>query len=126
MLQRYITPRRVAPYMISGATGVHILVRMRRLSRQPAIDIPLHFFLLKNTDVVLALGGTSVVMWQLGTRKARRQHASNRSKQSTNGSVAGVVDKPLIRSVVHELRQIFTSILLGLGLIKQKADKGQT
>jgi len=48
MAQIPITPRHVAPYVIGGATGVHILTRMRRLSKQPASDVPLHFFLLKN------------------------------------------------------------------------------
>src|SRR4051812_10956908 len=96
-----ITPRRVAPYIISGATGVHILTRMHQLSRQPAIDIPLHFFLLKHTDVVLSLGGTSLVMWQLAKYKPRQQ------TDSSNGSAIQTPKTSVISGVVHELRQIF-------------------
>jgi len=122
MLHLAITPRRVAPYIISGATGVHILARMRHLSRQPATDAPLHFFLLKNTDVVLALSGASVVIWQLAKHRPRRQTTAAPS----NGSAPSATGTSLIVGVVHELRQIFTSLLLGLGLIKRKANSGNS
>jgi hypothetical protein len=73
--------------------------------------------LLKNTDVVLALGGASVVIWQLANHKPR-QHALSSS------SAARTTNTSLIARVVHELRQIFTALLLGLGLIKRKANTG--
>jgi hypothetical protein len=117
-----ITPRRVAPYIISGATGVHILVRMRYLSQQPAADMPLHFFLLKNSDVMLTIGGASVIIWQLARRKPRQIAITSSSTDSHTNSVG----TSLIASVVHELRQIFTSLLVGLGLINNKAKAGNT
>jgi hypothetical protein len=115
-----ITPRRVAPYIISGATGVHILARMRYLSQQPAADMPLHFFLLKNSDVVLTIGGASVIIWQL----ARRKPGQKAMTSSPNDSRENTVATSLIGNVVHELRQIFTSLLIGLGLINNKAKAG--
>ena len=126
MAQIPITPRRVAPYVISGATGVHILRRMRRLSKQPASDIPLHFFLLKNTDVVLALGGASAVIWHLASRKPRQRMPRTTTLARSTGLAATAPDKSLIAGVVHELRQIFTALLLGLGLLKRRAEAGDT
>jgi hypothetical protein len=117
-----ITPRRVAPYVVGGATGAHILARMRHLSRQPAKDMPLHFFLLKNSDIIVALGGASVIIWRLAKHKPRQGSVS----ASFNDSGAAALETSLIASVVHELRQIFTSLLLGLGLINSKAKKGNT
>jgi hypothetical protein len=121
MAQVHITPRRVTPYVVSGATGVHVLARMHRLSRQPATDAPLHFFLLKHTDVVLALGA-SIIVWH------RAHHPTPRSTTTApfNGSVVSMSDKSLIADVVHELRQIFTALLIGLGLINRKAHSGDT
>jgi hypothetical protein len=95
---------------------------MRNLSRQPAIDIPLHFFLLKHTDVVLSLGGASVAIWHLAKHRPRQQITAEQS----NGSAGSTTSTSLIASVIHELRQIFTSLLLGLGLINRKANAGNT
>jgi hypothetical protein len=121
-----VTPRRVAPYVIGGATGLHVLARMRHLSRQPATDAPLYFFLLKNTDVVLAMGGASVVIWQLAKHRPGQQQPQKTTRAPSNGSQETVPDKSLIAGVVHELRQIFTALLLGLGIIRRKADTGDT
>ena len=126
MAQLSITPRRVAPYVISGATSVHILMRMRRLSRQPAIDVPLHFFLLKHTDVMLSLGGASVVIWQLAKHKPRSMTPESLTPAHSNGFVVHTLDKPVIAGVIHQLRQIFTALLLGLGLVERKADGDHT
>ena len=122
MLHLPITPRRVAPYVISGATGVHILARMRYLSRQPALDIPLHFFLLKHTDVLLSLGSASVVIWQLAKHKPRQYITAARS----NGAAVNTLNTSVVANIVHELRQTFTALLLGLGLVDRKADTGNT
>jgi hypothetical protein len=95
---------------------------MRHLSRQPATDAPLHFFVLKHTDVVLALGGASVAIWQLAKHKPRHQTTDAPS----NGSDASTMGTSLIVGVVHELRQVFTSLLVGLGLIRRRANAGNT
>jgi len=121
MAQLHITPRRIAPYLISGATGIHILARLRYATKQPAKDAPLHFFLLNHTDIVLTLSGASIVLWQIAQHNPRQTRAD-----SSNGSSAHTTNASLIGSVVHELRQIFTSLLLGLGLIKRKANNANT
>jgi hypothetical protein len=126
MAQLLITPRRVAPYVISGATGVHVILRMRNLSRQPATDAPFYSFLLKNTDVILALGGASVVIWQLAQHKPRQQTPGSMTAVGSNDFAGSISEKSLIARVVHELRQVFTALLLGLGLIERKADTGNT
>src|SRR6188768_3805946 len=102
MAQLPISPRRVAPYVIGGATGLHVLARMHRLSHQPATDAPLYIFLLKNSDVVLAMGGASVVIWQLARRRPR-QLSQTATLTPSNGSLETVPDKSLIAGIVHEL-----------------------
>jgi hypothetical protein len=126
MVQRSIAPRSVAPYVVGGATGLYILARMRYLSRQSAKKAPLQIFLLKNTDVLLSLGGASVALWQLAKHRPRRDTAHGTSAQATSGFAASIEDTSLIADVVHHLRQVFTTLLLGLGLIKRRADAGQT
>jgi formylmethanofuran dehydrogenase subunit B len=59
-------------------------------------------------------------MWQLAKHKPRQQ------ADSPNGSATHTPNTSVIAGVVHELRQIFTSILLGLGLINKKAKAGNT
>lgn len=114
----HITPRHAAPYLLSGASGVHILVRMWRLSRQPARNGPVHMFLLKHTDVVLVLTGLPVV-WHFAQR-----HEVRTTKDSPD--ISATTTQPIIMQVAHQLRQIFTSLLLGLGLIERKVSKKQS
>ena len=113
-----ITPGRVGPYLLSGASGAHILMRMWRLSRQPASTAPLHLFLLKHTDVILVLGSGPVIIWHLTRRNHR--HVSNGSP------LANHPDQSLIPYIAHQLRQVFTALLLGLGLIKRRATANTT
>jgi hypothetical protein len=126
MARLQISPRRVAPYVVSTASGLHILRRMWRLSRMPATDAALHVFLLKHTDVILILGSGPVIIWHL--RKLREQGSTlNGSTQHPSDEATGdTADASLISSVAHRLRQVFTSLLLGLGLIKRKANAGKT
>lgn len=123
MLHLPLAPRRVAPYIISGATGLHILARMRHLSQQPATDATIYSFVLKNTDVVLALSGASVVLWQLAKAKPR-QVTTTTTARFSNSSAVTRPNRSLIIGVVHALRQVFTALLLGLDLISRKVDTG--
>src|SRR5262245_40921337 len=112
MVLPYIAPRRVVPYLISGASGVHVLARMWQLSKLPATDIPLHIFLFNHTDVILVLGSAPIV-WHLTQRQHRHTaHRSLGADQSTQTTIP---------RIAHRLRQVFTVILLGLGLIRHKA-----
>jgi hypothetical protein len=74
----HVAPRRVAPYVISGASGAHILARFWRVGRAPARNAPLHQFLARHSDVMLILGSSYVAVWRL----AKRHHQDN---SMTNG-----------------------------------------
>jgi hypothetical protein len=63
MLRQRIRPRQLAPWVMGGASGAHIVVRMWRLSRAPASDVPLKQFLLANSDIPLVLCGESAAVW---------------------------------------------------------------
>lgn len=106
-----IAPRRIAPYLLSGVSTIHILTRMRRLSTHPAKDVPLHLFLLRNSDIVVVLVGYPIV-WHF-TRQPRNDGRTN----------ADGAKSALISQIVHQLRQVFTNLLLGLGLIKRKVEQ---
>jgi hypothetical protein len=97
---------------------------MRSLSRQPASDTPLYFFLLENTDVLLTLGGASLVIWQLAKARPRQSTISTSSSRFSNGSAAARSDSSPVKGVVHKLRQVFTALLLGLDLISRKVEAG--
>jgi hypothetical protein len=96
---------------------------MRSLSRQPATDAPLYFFLLKNTDVLLTLGGASLVLWQLAKAKPRQGTTDITARFSNSSAIARPHKSPVTR-VIHELRQVFTALLLGLDLISRKVETG--
>jgi hypothetical protein len=121
-----ISPRRVAPYVVSTASGLHVLRRMWRLSRMPASDAALHVFLLKYTDVVLILGSGPVIIWRLAKNGAKGSNLNGLTEHPSDGATTDTTGASLISSVAHQLRQVFTSLLLGLGLIKRKANAGET
>jgi len=121
-----ISPRRVAPYVVSTASGLHVLRRMWRLSRMPASDAALYVFLLKYTDVILIVGSGPVIIWSL-TKRGKKESTLNRStERPSDGATADTSGEAIIRGVAHQLRQVFTALLLGLGLIKRKANAGET
>ena len=118
MAQAPNTARRVAPYVLSGASSLHILARLWRLSRLPASTIPLHVFLLEHTDVILVISSGPIVIWHLAKRHYQR---------STPGApLSSHSIMTFLPEVAHQLRQVFTALLLGLGLIKRKAAAGKT
>ena len=117
MVPLHITPRRVAPYLLGGASGVHILARMWRLSRLPTSKGPLHLFLLKHSDVILVLSSGPVIIWHLAQRQQRRITDSRPTENNATQTI--------IPQIVHQLRQVFTALLLGLGVIKRKVTANQ-
>ena len=126
MAQLQISPRRVAPYVLSTASGLHVLQRMWRLSRKPASDAALHIFLLKHTDVVLILTSSPIIIWQLRKHHQQGSALNGTAEHPSDRATAGTTDASLISSVARRLRQVFTALLLGLGLIKRKANAGKT
>ena len=110
-----IRPHRVAPYVLSGASGVHILARMWQLSKLPPREDPLHLFLLRNSDIVFVLTGGTAVWYIL---QHRREIDSERNANLP-------AEHYVLLQAVDQLRQVFTALLLGLGLIQRKTLKHQ-
>ena len=115
MTEHHLAPRHVAPYLVSGATSLHILVRMWRLSRLPASDTPLPAFLLNHADVLLVLGSGPMVVWHIAKR-----HRLHQLPAATANA-----ERSLLAHSAHQLRQVFTALLIGLGLISRKATTGR-
>jgi hypothetical protein len=113
----HLTPRQLAPHLVRGAYGVHILLRMWRLSKLPPSKAPLHLFLLQNTDVILAFTSAPVV-WRVAQRQYRRRISMDRGESGSQSS--------LVHDVAHRLRQVFTVLLLGLGIIKRRAARNRS
>jgi hypothetical protein len=117
----HFAPRRVVPYVISGASGAHILARLWRLSRAPARNAPLHQFLARHSDIMLVLCSSYMAVWRL----AKRHHQDN---LMTNGQYTDRLTPAVRQHTVHQLRQVFTALLLGLGMISRRlaANKADT
>ena len=125
MAQLPITAYRVAPYVLGGVSGVHVLARMWRLSRRPASDVALHLFLLKHSDVLLIIGSGPIIVWHLAKRRQQQGSLDGPTAQMTDGATDESVRDSIISDIAHQLRQVFTALLLGLGLIKRRADAGR-
>jgi hypothetical protein len=119
MTEQRLVPRHVAPYLVGGASSLHIFVRLWLLHRRPASDAPLHVFLLKHTDVLFVLGAAPVVVWRI----AKWHPLQPLPDPSTTADPSL---RTLIAHTAHELRQVFTALLLGLGLIRRKVMTGKT
>jgi hypothetical protein len=119
-LPRFV-PRRVVPDVVSGASSAHVVARLWRLSRAPARETPLHLFLARHSDVILLLCSSHVALWRL----AKRHHQDN---SITNGQHADTLTPSAPHDTVHQLRQVFTALLLGLGMITRRltANKADT
>lgn len=114
MLQREIAIEHVAPWLVSGASGLYILARARRLSEaQPSHD-PLSHFLRGQSDMILMLCGSQLV-WYVTRRRRRRPQRLPRS----NGTWAPTA------LAMHQLRQVFTALIIGTGLLARKASAGK-
>jgi hypothetical protein len=91
------------------------MARARRLAMAKATRAPLVRFLFGQSDVILMLCGGPAV-WYIAQR--RRQSGAN----VVGG---GVVRGPSARAI-HQLRQVFTALLLGTELLARKASTGKT
>jgi hypothetical protein len=115
MLHRQLALDQVAPWLVSGASGCYIVARARRLSRAKASRVPWSRFLLNQSDMILMLFGSPAI-WHLTRRRSPIQTAMRK----------GTGDRETISaSVTHQLRQIFTVLLIGLGLIARRAAEGR-
>ena len=113
MVERQIPIEHVAPWVVSSVSGCYIIVRARRLSRAKPSSTPLFHFLLRQADVILMLCSGPAI-WYV-TQIRRRSEA--KKKERVRGTQA---------RAVHQLRQVFTALLIGTGLLARKAAAGKT
>jgi len=111
MIHRQLPIDQLAPWLVSGASGCYVLARARQLSRAKASRAPWPRFLARQSDVILMLCGSPAV-WHF----VRRRHAALRQARAVDDDQA-----ILAAGAIHRLRQVFTVLLLGLGMIARKA-----
>jgi hypothetical protein len=111
MVDRQIPLDKVAPWVVSGASGLYIVVRARRLSMAKPNRASLPNFLRDQSDMILMLLGGPMV-WHLFHRLPRRGAQGDGRK--------------LMLNAFHQLRQVFTALLIGTGLLMRKASEGKT
>lgn len=99
--------KRAAPLLVGSGSCVYALVRARHLSTSEADDATLVRFLLSQSDMILLLCGGPVV-WYISQR---RQHRA---------SLGNTVHGPAARAI-HQLRQVFSALLLGTELLDRKS-----
>jgi hypothetical protein len=109
VLQRQISIEHAAPWLVSSVSGLYIMARARRLSLAEASHAPLTHFLARQSDLILMLCG-SPALWYL-TRRSRRAPEMVRDAKA---------------QAIHRLRQVFTALLIGTGLLARKATTGKT
>jgi hypothetical protein len=114
----HITPRRAATYILSGASGIHILMRIWHLRRSSARTLSLRHFLPKCSDIILPLCRSPLVLWHLAKHYHQRRAGSRPIANASEGT--------LLPRTTHQLRQDFTALRLGLDLIKRKETSGKT
>jgi hypothetical protein len=116
MIQRNFEIEQIAPWLISGASGCYVVARARQLSRARASRTTWLHFLAGQSDVILALCGCPAI-WHIARRHAvarRRTHSASGDHQNLTAGAA------------HQLRQVFTVLLLGLGMIARRASDRKT
>jgi hypothetical protein len=109
VIQRQISIEHAAPWLVSSISGFYIMARARRLSLAEASNAPLTKFLLRQSDVMLMLCGCPA-LWHF----ARNRRASRTILYGTQARA------------VHHLRQVFTALMIGTGLLARKATAGKT
>jgi len=109
MLQRQMSIEQAAPWLVSSVSGLYIMARARHLSLAEASDTKLAHFLFRQSDVVLMLCGCPALWYFAHGRQAR--HAALHGAQAR---------------AIHQLRQVFTALMIGTGLLARKASAGKT
>jgi hypothetical protein len=100
--------KRAAPLLVSSGSCLYAIVRARRLSLGEPSDATLLGFLLQQSDMILLMCGGPAVWYIV----QRRQHRL--------GPVAGEVVHGTAARAIHQLRQVFSALLLGTGLLERR------
>jgi hypothetical protein len=111
VMQRQITIEHAAPWLVSSVSGFYIMARARRLSLAEASQAPLVKFLIRQSDLVLMLCGCPA-LWYFA--RNRRRLISGEALQDSQARA------------IHQLRQVFTALIIGTGLLARKASAGKT
>lgn len=109
VIQRQISIEQAAPWLVSSVSGLYIMARARHLSLSEASNAKLAHFLFRQSDVVLMLCGCPA-LWYFA-------HHRQPGRQILYGAQA---------RAIHQLRQVFTALLIGTGLLARKAAAGKT
>jgi hypothetical protein len=109
MVQRQISIEQATPWLVSSVSGLYIMARARHLSRSEASDAKLTHFLFRQSDVVLILCGCPA-LWYFARKRPTEPEV-------LHGTQA---------RAIHQLRQVFTALMLGTGLLARKAAAGKT
>jgi hypothetical protein len=104
-----MTIEHAAPWLVSSVSGLYIMARARHLSLAEASDATLAHFLFRQSDVALLLCGCPA-LWYFTHRQRGGQ---------------GVLRGTQARAM-HQLRQVFTALIIGTGLLARKATAGKT
>jgi hypothetical protein len=110
VIQRQISIERAAPWLVSGVSGLYILVRARHLSLAEASDASLARFLFQQSDLMLMLCGCPVIWHFVRNRRANTSHESLPGSQAL---------------AMHRLREVLTALMLGTGLLARKIAAGK-
>jgi hypothetical protein len=110
-MQRPITIEHAAPWLVSSVSGFYIMARARRLSLAEASQAPLVKFLVRQSDLILMLCGCPA-LWYFAHN--RRRLISTEALQASQAQA------------IHQLRQVFTALMIGTGLLARKASAGKT
>jgi hypothetical protein len=109
MIQRQMSIEQAAPWLVSSVSGLYIMARARHLSMSEASDAKLAHFLFRQSDVVLILCGCPALWYFAHNRQA--------GQEVLYGAQA---------RAIHQLRQVFTALMIGTGLLARKASAGKT
>ena len=100
--------KRAAPLLVSSGSCLYAIMRARHLSLGEPSDATLLSFLLHQSDMILLLCGGPAVWYIV----QRRQHRLGLT-------VGGVVHGRAARAI-HQLRQVFSALLLGTELLERR------
>jgi hypothetical protein len=111
VVQRPIPIEQAAPWLVSSVSGFYIMARARRLSLAEASQAPLTKFLIHQSDLMLLLCGCPA-LWYFA--RHRRKFISSEELLASQARA------------IHQLRQVFTALMIGTGLLVRKASAGKT
>jgi hypothetical protein len=100
--------KRAAPLLVSSGSCLYAIVRARHLSLGEPSDATLLSFLLHQSDMILLLCGTPAI-WYITQRRQHRR-----------GLGVGTVVHGTAARAIHQLRQVFSALLLGTELLERR------